>query len=479
MWQNLSLHARINCLVALVLALGLMANIVRLALEAAPRVQAEDQSVIRLAREVIESIGPSVNDAQDPDARLDKIVSDLNRLRHVSIVRQVEGNATSPNSEGREQSDRAGSPPSWFVAAIHPERISLSVPVSIGGKQQILTITSHPDDEMREIWDGIVTQLTLSLIVALLLFVVTSLVVRRALAPLDALSQAMVDIEAGKYRARVVPSGAPELAALCDRLNHLAVTLDDALEDRRRLAERMVSLQDLERKDIARELHDEFGPYLFALRAHAGAVMRLADYDPSGNSTLSKHGTAILAQVDALQQFNRRILERLRPVGLADLGLSGAIEVLLRLWSESHPEIAIESCISPALGRLGEATDLTAYRVVQEALTNVFRHAQATGVCVTIEPVAGAMTKHERESVVVRVRDNGHGLDPDRHLGFGLIGMRERVWALGGTLTIGSDAEGVTVEAVIPASEPTFVRNVPVDREFVPALSGNEDGEIS
>jgi two-component system sensor histidine kinase UhpB len=472
MWQNLSLRARINLLVALVLALGLVANVVRLALEAAPRVHAEDQSVIRLTREVIESIGPGLSEAQDPNARLDKIVADLNRLRHVSIVRQGDGDAPSPKGDGQDRSDGAGSPPSWFVSLIHPERISVPVSVTIGGKPQMLMITSHPDDEMREIWDGIVTQLALSLIVAMVLFVVTSLVVRRALAPLDALSQAMVDIEAGNYQARVAPAGAPELAALCIRLNHLAATLGDVLEDRRRLAERAVSLQDIERRDIARELHDEFGPYLFALRAHAGAVMRLADQDPSGTGALSRHGTAILAQVDVLQQFNRRILERLRPVGLTDLGLSGAVTVLLRLWRESHPEVVIESLISPTLAPLGEVAELTAYRVVQEALTNVFRHAQASAASVIIEPVMEAVAKPEYDNVLVRVRDNGRGLDPDRNSGFGLVGMRERVWALGGTLTVRSDVDGVTVEAIIPVTE--ALPNAPVtrDREFVPTLSG-------
>jgi two-component system sensor histidine kinase UhpB len=302
--------------------------------------------------------------------------------------------------------------------------------------------------------------------------VVTSLVVRRALAPLDALSQAMVDIEAGNYRARVTPAGAPELAALCTRLNHLAVTLGDVLEDRRRLAERSVSLQDLERKDIARELHDEFGPTLFALRAHTGAVMRLADQQTTGNGALLKHGTAILAQADALQQFNRRILERLRPVGLADLGLSGAIEVVLRLWRESHPEVAIESLISPIPAPLGEIAELTVYRVVQEALTNVFRHAQATAVSVTIQPVAGAAMTPERDSVLVRVRDNGRGLDRGHNSGLGLIGMRERVWALGGTLAIVSDADGVTVEAMVPVMEALPDAPALHDQEIVPVLSG-------
>lgn len=469
MWRKLSLRARINCLIGLMLALGLAANVARLVLEAGPRVQAEDRSVIRLAREVIETIGPGIGAAADAAAQLDKIVADLNRSRHVTIMREGAERAAVPNRDNVKPDGEAGSPPSWFIALIHPERISVPVPVSIGNKQDVLVITSHPDDEMQEIWDGIVTQFVLGLIVAVVLFVVTSLVVRRALAPLDALSQAMIDIEAGKYRAHVQPSGAPELAALCDRLNHLAMTLDEALEDRRKLAERMVSLQDLERKDIARELHDEFGPHLFALRAHAGAVMRLADRDPSGAGDLRRHGTAILAQIDALQQFNRRVLERLRPAGLVDLGLSGAVEVLIRLWRETNPDVVIDARLSPSLGRLGEAAELTAYRVVQEGLTNTFRHAEATYVSVTISPIRAG---EGRESIVVRIHDNGIGIDPERHSGFGLIGMRERVWALGGVLTITSHNDGVLIEAVIPGDEREPAPVVAGDGALAPALSG-------
>src|SRR4030088_20318 len=88
MWQNLSLRARINLLLALVLTLGLAVNIARLVLEAGPRVQAEDQSVIRLAREFVATLVAGLNEAPDSDVRLSQIVQDLNRLRHVSITRQ-------------------------------------------------------------------------------------------------------------------------------------------------------------------------------------------------------------------------------------------------------------------------------------------------------------------------------------------------------------------------------------------------------
>ncbi|MBW5433410.1 HAMP domain-containing protein [Bradyrhizobium canariense] len=450
MWQNLSLRGRINLLLALLLALGLAVNIGRQVAEAGPRVQAEDQSVIRLAREFIEMIVADLNEAPDPDARLNQIARDLSRLRHVSIALRDE--AGSPLTQPRtDVDDDTRAPPAWFVSLVHPEQTAVSVPVSIHGKPGSLLITSHPDDEIAEIWDAIVTQLEVGSVIALALFLVMMNVVGRALAPLQSLADMMAELEDGRYQARVAPGGAPELAAICTKLNHLAATLSDAIEDKRRLAERTVSLQDVERKEIARELHDEFGPYLFSLRAHASALAKQADGRAPNAEAVRKHGSAMLEQINALQQFNRRVLERLRPVGLAELGLRQALESLSRLWRESHPDVAIETVISPALGVTGETADLTIYRIVQEALTNVFRHAGATSVNVVIEPVAQAASDG-RSGARVRISDNGRGMEPGQKLGFGLVGMRERILALGGTLNVVSGDGGLTVEALVPTA---------------------------
>src|ERR1700721_283588 len=391
MWQKLSLRARLNTLLALILLLGLAINITRLVLEAGPRVQAEDQSVIRLAREFIETLVVSLNETPDPDARLTKVILDLNRLRHVSITRGQDA-AEAKLSAAAALDDDDGEPssvPAWFVALVHPEKTPGTVPIAIDGRPGSLVITSHPDDEMNEIWDGIVTQLLVGSAIAITLFLVTMVVVSRALAPIQSLSEAMTKIEAGSYDTRVRPGGPPELAAICSKLNHLAATLGEAVEEKRQLAERAVSLQAAERKEIARELHDEFGPYLFALRAHGSALMRIADARELSREALRKHGSVLLEQINALQQFNRRVLERLRPVGLAELGLCEAIGALLRLWSTSHPEVVIETAISEALGETGETAELTIYRIIQEALTNVFRHASATEVRITAAPASG------------------------------------------------------------------------------------------
>jgi two-component system, NarL family, sensor histidine kinase UhpB len=456
MWQKLSLRARLNLLLALVLTLGLAINITRLVLEAGPRVQAEDQSVIRLAREFMETLVVGLNETRDPDARLNQIIHDLNRLRHVSITRQDDA-AARPATADDADDEEPSSVPAWFAALVHPEKTAVNVPISIHGRPGYLVITSHPDDEMNEIWDGIVTQLLVGSAIAVTLFLITMLVVSRALAPIQSLSQAMTDIEAGGYDTRVKPGGSPELAAICSKLNHLAATLGEVVEEKRKLAEHAVSLQDAERKEIARELHDEVGPYLFALRAHASSLMRTAEISEPDTAALRKHGSAILEQVNALQQFNRRVLEKLRPVGLAELGLREAIGALQRLWREAHPGVAIETAISPSLGETGETAELTIYRVIQEALTNVFRHAGATEVRITVEPASWRPTgtgSAGTGATKISVRDNGTGLPTDHKQGFGMIGMRERVLALGGTMTVASTSQGVSVEALVPNGIP-------------------------
>jgi two-component system sensor histidine kinase UhpB len=464
MWQKLSLRARLNTLVALVMVFGLFINIARLLLEAGPRVTAEDQSVVRLARGFVETLVSDLNDAPDPEARLDQIVEGLKQLRHVSITRDPGPATRGPPAAPAPPSDSGepGQVPEWFVTLIHPEQTTVGVPIAANGRALgSLVITSHPTDEIAEIWDGVITQIEVGSVIAAALLLLTMTVVNRALRPIQSLEDAITSIEAGHYDTRVAPGGSPELAAICSKLNHLASVLETAVEDKRRLAERVVSLQDVERKEIARDLHDEFGPYLFALRAHASSLRQLADGPAPDLDALRRHIGAISDQVNALQQSNRRVLERLRPVGLAELGLADALAALTRLWRETHPGVAIETAILPDPGPRGETAELTIYRVIQEALTNVFRHARASHVAITVAPAA--------EATLVRISDNGEGLAADHRQGFGMIGMRERVLALGGTMSVVSTNHGVEVEALIPNAKPPLQPSGrPADPGFFP-----------
>jgi two-component system sensor histidine kinase UhpB len=415
-------------------------------------VHAEDQSVVRLALEFVQTLVADLERAPDPDEKLTQLVRELGQLRHVSITREGMPGAAAglPPPRAAEVEETPGVP-SWFVAFVHPEQTTVSVPVVVGGKSLgSLSVTSHPTDEMAEIWDGIVIQIEIGLAITVAFLLMTVVVVNRALAPIELLKSTMAALEAGHYGTRVEPSGSPELATICVKLNELAGVLGETLEGKRRLAERVVSLQDVERREIARDLHDEFGPHLFALRAQALALREAATVAKPDLDAVKTQSNALLDKVNNIQLLNRRVLERLRPVGLAEFGLEGALDALLRFWRETHPEMEIEVSISKEVAMLGDTVELTIYRIIQEALTNIFRHARADRIEVLVAPAVDGGVAGSSHVIVVSVRDDGEGLPTDYKQGFGLTGMQERVQALGGSLDVVSTGHGSTVTARLP-----------------------------
>src|ERR1700692_2810436 len=148
-WQRLSLRGRLNTLLALIMVLGLVINIARLLLEAAPRVVAEDQSVIRLARGFVETLVSGLNEAPDPEATLERIVEGLKQLRHVSIPRDPAPGSASVAPASPVISGEPKQVPDWFVALIHPEQTTVGVQIVVNGRSLgPLAITSHPIDEI-------------------------------------------------------------------------------------------------------------------------------------------------------------------------------------------------------------------------------------------------------------------------------------------------------------------------------------------
>ena len=205
------------------------------------------------------------------------------------------------------------------------------------------------------------------------------------------------------------------------------------------LASHLQQVREDERGFLARELHDELGALLTSAKLDVARLKSKIDHQAPDIAERLKHLNETLNSGIALK---RRIIEDLRPSSLSNLGLTAALEILTREHAEGTG-IEVETNLEAV--ELTEATQLTVYRLVQEALTNISKYAKAKKVLVTVH---GYPTH-----VAVQVRDDGAGFDPAGvgPTSHGLAGMRHRVEAAGGRLTITSSADsGTLISAVLP-----------------------------
>lgn len=214
------------------------------------------------------------------------------------------------------------------------------------------------------------------------------------------------------------------------------------LEQNCMLTRGLISLQEEERRSLARELHDELGQCCIAIKVEASFLGRHAE---SASAAAAASARALADTADQVQRIVRGMLRRLRPSALDDLGLRACVQDLAKTWGERHA-IACTFASEGGIDELAEGTNITAYRIVQECLTNIAKHsgARRASICMRREPSAG---------LEIVVEDDGKGLAGPQHTdGLGLLGMAERAAGLGGTLRLASSSlGGLRVEAFLPA----------------------------
>ena len=249
-------------------------------------------------------------------------------------------------------------------------------PIMIRG-ERVGELVFEPDmaADIYEKWIGFLAIVASGAALTLVTLAITYLTVDAALKPLRDLGTGLARLRDGHYAGRIPCSGPPEIAESCEAANELAATLTQLDRENRSLLRKMVSIQDEERRDIARELHDELGPLLFAIRAN---VIAMVDSGAADQDDFDSPAQKALQSVEALQLTNRRILDRLRPMHIEEFGLQSSIQKLLRGVRSQVPAIDVAFEIDPALDAIDAVVSQTVYRVMQEGITNVLRHAQAT-----------------------------------------------------------------------------------------------------
>lgn len=371
----------------------------------------------------------------------------LKHMRHIKIELTNEyGDVVDSNHLG--QNEDADEAPRWFKSLLNrfttqwrPSIRTLDYQGKVLGQ---LIITPDPDYEYAEKWKQLIELLTLISVFFVLVNLSVIWAVAQALKPTERILSALNALEEGKLDTRLPQFNAPELAPIGDKFNHMIAKLELSIRQNHKLTHELISLQEQERKSLARDLHDEFGQCLTAINTDASIILKASEKkypelkeSAHAISQLSRHLTDIVTG----------LLQQLRPGLLDELGLQAALEDLVSTWRSRHKEIKCEVSITPLQETLAEAKGITLYRLTQECLTNISKHSNAT----LVEIKMCYQRKNQQEGLQLIVKDNGQGFNLNNTIGFGLPGMRERVEGLNGELLIKTTlGEGTEINAWIP-----------------------------
>jgi two-component system sensor histidine kinase UhpB len=435
----MSLRVRLIASIVIVLLVSLCVGGAIAGWHAVRSVRAEMEAALSVGAQTLGNGIERLAAGRDRWEQLERLVHTFDGNRHLRAGLE-EG-----NGQLHVASIRPAAPadvPSWFVTLLAPSLPPRRLEVGAGSA---ITLYPDPRNEIGEVWTQLRDDLTAVGLSCVLSIILVSLVVGRALRPLDRLLAALASLGSGEYAVRLEHAGPPELVRFARGFNAMAARLDAAQARNLRLNAQLLTLQEEERANLARDLHDEVGPFLFAVQLDAASIEQAA---ASGRiAEVPERAQAIREAVGHMQRQVRAMLHRLRPASPVEAGLATALHNLVALWRARQPGIDFTLDVLVDESRLGDPAMAAIYRLVQEGLNNAVRHGRPRRIGVVIEAV-------EIGVVIARVADNGTGFAASNVPRFGLTGMRERIEGLGGTLHVGADEDGkgFVVSARLPCA---------------------------
>ena len=445
----MNLKIRINLIITFMLALVMLIGAGMMIDNAQEDIRAEVDSTTVLALHLLDAeVSHYTSDYEWANSNTDDTVSifrlqSLDNVRHLRIE-FFDSFGRLRDSNRPPISSNANLPPAWFENFMSRVSTSLKAthrPIIVNNRiLGELVITPDPSYEIAEIWHDTIGQLSLGILFFLMVNGMVYWAVDRALRPLKKILNALTQLEHGNLQARLPAFSLPELSNVSSKFNAMAQTLENSTMNNHRLTQQIIRLQEDERKNISHDLHDEIGQHLTAINIDASVILKTDNISVAKESAM-----AISAVAMQMMEIVRAMLQRLRPAMIDELGLSASLHELIETWRQRNRGINVSISISSQLGNnLNETIAITAYRIVQECLTNITKHANARLVTIKIEPQA--------DYLKVLVKDNGHGFDTQlTSQGFGLAGMRERIEGLGGLFQLTSSlGSGVVVGVNLP-----------------------------
>lgn len=450
---RLSLHTRISLLLtAVVASLTLVLGVLWLS-NTRDSIHEEVEAATRVCEQWLNVLAGDVRAAPSAAAR-QRLLADIKAVGRIRAnALEVIDSAAQRVYLSPQPTYKAGRvSPAWFARITEP----VFVQRRISAGNLTLILTPDPSRSSLDAWDRLLEMAAWACALLAGLFIATRWALNRALHPLDQIKAALDCTGQGRFETRLPVYASRDLNQLANAFNGMADRLKEAVNDNVRLdSERELSrlLQarlEADRHSISRELHDELAQGITAVRALAGAIVQRTTDQPA----LHGHGQSIIAVTNQIQEGIRHILQRLRPLGnnvVTDL--EQALQHYLELWQQHYPELTLQVDMHTGTMQVSNDLALAVLRIIQEGLTNVVRHAAAAQVHLTLH----TRQRDDGEWLELTLADNGRGLcgksSDTAGCGFGLTGMRERVAALHGELSIANmTGGGVCLRARLPAN---------------------------
>ncbi len=394
--------------------------------------------------ESLELISSVVADESISDNAKRKLIVGLSSIadtEQVSVDHRTPSNQFVFRAHAIE-SKTAREAPEWFMSLMSPTnspQYAHEIPQSRQGRVQVQI---NPADRIEKSWREISPLLYFLAGFAVLGYSLVYLCVRLALRPVTRILTGLDQLAEGDYATRLPVAGLPELRSVSRRVNSLADKLQQAEANENRLRLAAIGAQEQERRHLARELHDEFGQSLTAIKALA--------VTPRQQSAEGDQRLSIVRLCDHLHDVLRGMMRRLRPAVLDEFGLTSALQHMVDDWNEIDDDVFCSLSVQGNFADCDDAVTLAAYRMIQECLTNTRKYAQATNVDVNITRTVNG------QAIKMHYRDNGRGYRIDSATdGYGLRGLRERARALNGSLTLTSQPnQGFSLDCILPVNRP-------------------------
>lgn len=440
---TMTLGFRLNLSITLLLVLILGMGTAFVILNARQDVAEETHSSAMLALRFL-SVAEAVSGDDDSGRlwqQLVKHVGKLEKTRHLDIAIHDHHREFVASSASEPGQDLALAP-TWFIRLVKPQPVEFRRKLGDSGREII--IRADPAGEITEAWNDARPLLALQFLFAILVEGLVFFTVGRAQKPLERVLVALEEIEQGRFQTRLPQFKLPEIERISSKFNRMAEALDKEKKNNQRLARRALSIQEQERRYMARELHDELGQSISAIKALGVTIRRRSTHNPE---RVYASAASIIEIADQTYVVIKTMMYRLRPPALDELGLVTALQRMVDSWNSHHMDTFCSLVIDESMPRVSDEISINLYRIIQECLTNVAKHAHASHVRIDLRPAID-----NGGSLLLGIHDDGVGLTKNnKNWGIGLRGIHDRVAALGGSIEVcNQHSGGMSLHIALP-----------------------------